>query len=41
VFPRDNSWNTDVSRAPADTSHGYVASLGSMTLWPDFGGDGA
>jgi hypothetical protein len=41
VFPNDNAWNTDVSRAPADTSHDYVGSLGSMTLWPDFGGQGA
>ena len=41
VFPPDNPWNTDVSRAPVDTSHGYIGSLGSMTLWPDFGGDGA
>ena len=41
VFPHDNPWNTDVSRAPVDTSHDYVGSLGSMTLWPDFGGDGA
>ena len=37
----DNPWNTDVSHAPVDTSHGYIGSLGSMTLWPDFGGDGA
>jgi hypothetical protein len=41
VFPRDNAWNTDVSRAPVDSSHDYIGSLGSMTLWPDFGGDGA
>ena len=41
VFPPDNPWNTDISQAPADTTHGYVGSLGSMTLWPDFGGDGA
>ena len=25
---------------PVDTSHDYIGSLGSMTLWPDFGGDG-
>ena len=24
-----------------DSSHDYVGSLGGMTLWPDFGGDGA
>jgi hypothetical protein len=41
IFPSDNPWNTDVSKAPADTSHDYIGSLGSMTLWPDFGGDGA
>jgi hypothetical protein len=41
VFPNDNPWNTDVSNAPVDTSHDYIGSLGSMTLWPDFGGDGA
>jgi hypothetical protein len=41
IFPKDNPWNTDVSHAPVDTSHDYVGSLGSMVLWPDFGGDGA
>jgi hypothetical protein len=41
IFPNDNPWNTDVSGAPVDTSHDYIGSLGSMTLWPDFGGDGA
>jgi hypothetical protein len=41
IFPNDNPWNTDVSRAPVDTAHDYVGALGSMTLWPDFGGDGA
>ena len=41
VFPNDNPWNTDVSSYPVDTSHDYIGSLGSMTLWPDFGGDGA
>jgi hypothetical protein len=40
VLPADNPWNTDVSRAPVDTAHGYVGSLGAMPLWPDFGGDG-
>ena len=40
VFPPDNAWNQDVSRAPVDTSHDYIGSLGSMTLWPDFGGTG-
>jgi hypothetical protein len=41
IFPPDNPWNTDVSGYPVDTSHDYIGSLGSMTLWPDFGGDGA
>jgi hypothetical protein len=41
IFPNDNPWNTDISQAPVDTSHDYVGSLGSMTLWPDFGGNGA
>jgi hypothetical protein len=40
IFPADNPWNTDISHAPVDTSHDYIGSLGSMTLWPDFGGDG-
>ena len=40
VFPADNAWNQDISRAPVDTSHDYIGSLGSMTLWPDFGGNG-
>jgi hypothetical protein len=40
IFPNDNPWNVDVSQAPLDTSHDYVGSLGSMTLWPDFGGNG-
>nr|WP_053225869.1 hypothetical protein [Solirubrobacter soli] len=40
IFPKDNPWNTDVSQYPVDTSHDYVGSLGSMVLWPDFGGDG-
>jgi hypothetical protein len=40
VFPQDNPWNTDVSNAPVDSSHDYIGSLGSMTLWPDFGGYG-
>jgi hypothetical protein len=41
IFPPDNAWNTDISAAPVDTSHDYIGSLGSMVLWPDFGGDGA
>jgi hypothetical protein len=41
MFPPDNAWNTDISSAPVDTSHDYIGSLGSMVLWPDFGGDGA
>ncbi|HEY6892035.1 MAG TPA: hypothetical protein VI300_29805 [Solirubrobacter sp.] len=40
VFPKDNAWNTDVSNAPVDTSHDYIGALGSMVLWPDFGGAG-
>jgi hypothetical protein len=40
IFPNDNPWNTDVSQAPVDSSHDYIGSLGSMTLWPDFGGNG-
>ena len=40
IFPADNPWNTDISNAPVDTSHDYIGSLGSMTLWPDFGGNG-
>ena len=40
IFPADNPWNRDISNAPVDTSHDYVGSLGSMTLWPDFGGNG-
>ena len=39
-LPEDNPWNQDISEAPVDTSHDYIGSLGSMTLWPDFGGDG-
>ncbi len=41
MFPPDNAWNTDISHAPVDTSHDYIGSLGSMVLWPDFGGGGA
>ena len=40
IFPSENPWNTDISRAPVDTSHDYIGSLGSIVLWPDFGGDG-
>jgi hypothetical protein len=40
IFPKDSPWNTDVSQYPVDTSHDYIGSLGSMVLWPDFGGDG-
>jgi hypothetical protein len=38
IFPPDNAWNTDVSAAPVDTAHDYIGALGSMVLWPDFGG---
>lgn len=40
IFPKDSPWNTDVSQFPVDTSHDYIGALGSMVLWPDFGGDG-
>ena len=40
IFPKDSPWNTDVSQYPVDTSHDYIGALGSMVLWPDFGGDG-
>jgi hypothetical protein len=40
VFPADNPWNTDVSRAPV--LHDYTDTFpAAMTLWPDFGGAGA
>jgi hypothetical protein len=39
IFPKDNPWNTDVSGYPVDRaqSDAYIGSLGSITLWPDFG----
>jgi hypothetical protein len=39
IFPKDNPWNTDVSGYAVDraTSDAYIGSLGSITLWPDFG----
>jgi hypothetical protein len=39
VFPKSNAWNTDISGYPVDRalSDAYIGSLGSMTLWPDFG----
>jgi hypothetical protein len=39
VFPKSNPWNTDVSAYPVDraASDAYIGSLGSITLWPDFG----
>jgi hypothetical protein len=40
ILPKDNPWNTDVSSYPVDTSHDYIGALGSMVLWPDFGGNG-
>jgi hypothetical protein len=40
IFPKANTWNTDVSSAPVDTAHDYIGALGSMVLWPDFGGAG-
>ena len=41
IFPRDNWWNLDISKAPLDpASAGYIAFIGSTrTLHPDFGGD--
>jgi hypothetical protein len=40
IFPKSNPWNTDISQLPVETSHDYIGTLGSMTLWPDFGGGG-
>ena len=40
-LPERQPVEPDVSQDPVDTSHDYIGSLGSMTLWPDFGGDGA
>lgn len=39
VFPADNPWNTDISKAPVDPlSATYIASIGAGTgLHPDFG----
>jgi hypothetical protein len=39
VFPKDNPWNSDISGYPVDRaqSDAYIGSLGSITLWPDFG----
>jgi hypothetical protein len=39
VFPKSNPWNTDISGYPVDRaqSDAYIGSLGSITLWPDFG----
>jgi hypothetical protein len=39
IFPRDNPWNTDISGLAVDraTSDAYIAALGAITLWPDFG----
>jgi hypothetical protein len=39
VFPADNPWNQDISRAAVDRalSDAYIGSLGATTLWPDFG----
>jgi hypothetical protein len=42
VFPSDNAWNQDVSRAPVDAnSNAYVARIDSFRqfLHPDFGSD--
>jgi hypothetical protein len=40
VFPSDNPWNTDVSRAPV--LNAYTDTFpAAMRLWPDFGGAGA
>jgi len=44
VFPSDNAWNKDVSKAAVDPrSAGYIASINATrtTLHPDFGGGGA
>src|SRR4051794_6746156 len=38
VFPKDNPWNTDISRFPVHrSSAAYIGSLSGLTLWPDFG----
>jgi hypothetical protein len=38
MFPADNPWNTDISQHSVHpNSAAYIASLGSITLWPDFG----
>lgn len=39
IFPADNPWNTDISRAPVDPkSDTYIASIGAdLSLHPDFG----
>jgi hypothetical protein len=41
LFPADNWWNTDISRAPVDPgSAAFIAFIGAgRTLHPDFGGD--
>ena len=45
VFPSDNAWNADVSRAPVRANSAqYVANInssGNTMLHPDFGGGGA
>jgi hypothetical protein len=44
VFPADNPWNTDISRAPVDpNSAAYLASMNASTtfLHPDFGSNPA
>jgi hypothetical protein len=40
ILPKHSPWNTDIAQAPVDSSHDYIGALGSMVLWPDFGGAG-
>jgi hypothetical protein len=41
IFPRNNWWNTDISKAPVDpSSAAFISFIGSTKgLHPDFGGD--
>src|SRR5579883_2676304 len=42
LFPSDNPWNQDISKAPVDpNSAAYIASMNGATkfLHPDFGSD--
>jgi hypothetical protein len=40
LFPRNNWWNTDVSKAPLDpNAASYLSFIGGEPMHPDFGGD--